>query len=415
MISNDNSCCDEQGEDFPYIISLEKLANIASMPCADKRWTFAQYHIHDTYISSVSWRQDLWNWAMGQIGHSGWTLVDVVNALWNAGADAIAAVKAGVTKFIEGVKAAGEYLANSVIAVVLDLIVDSLKSIFEVFLIMLDNEIDQFSYIENPSNFVLDFNTYQLTLSIYHSNNMLYFGIEEFLFGMDLFKNELIETLALGEQDAKYDINFLFGSYITLMLSLTLNFLTSKGVTPLSKGLKIVSALSSLGGLIGVFYSVIGIIKNLRSLNDQNSYSNLMYDFIAAEYAGLSLTTMIIFTPTLLKKMSSLLKSVIKNPKSFFKSLPGVIGIGYGLLGYYALPVIGYNHITALNNNGYTDVSGNVAKLFGANALMSIVGIGLGNNKIVKLVNGMNSLLHYILFIVANRELGYIPNLTTPW
>jgi len=154
------------------------------------------------------WKQDLWNWAMGQIGHSGWTLVDVVNAIWNAGASAIAAVKAGVTKFVEGVKAGMEYLAEAAINAILtsasfvaNTFLKGMLAMMELFVPTLE-----FDLSNSVPLFTINGNSDKIGLEVIGTDLLIHFGGAGFRVS-DILSGAEIETLGLfSDTSAKFGI-----------------------------------------------------------------------------------------------------------------------------------------------------------------------------------------------------------------
>ena len=79
---------------------------------------FAQY-IHDTFIATGGWQESAWNGLMNIIGHSGWTLVDVVAEVFSGVSNAIGAIKQGISTLVDIIVEAGEYLMKEALKVLL--------------------------------------------------------------------------------------------------------------------------------------------------------------------------------------------------------------------------------------------------------------------------------------------------------
>ncbi|MCY3414884.1 MAG: hypothetical protein INQ03_24755 [Candidatus Heimdallarchaeota archaeon] len=126
--------------------------------CVDK----CDNYIHDTYIGSTGWAST-WNWLMGQIGHSGWTLVDVVAGVFSGVSGALTAIKSSITEFAAGVKAGLEYIALTALTAIINVISQSLAELIKAMMISLTSLIG-FTGIQVIENGV-EYNGQRLAIS----------------------------------------------------------------------------------------------------------------------------------------------------------------------------------------------------------------------------------------------------------
>ena len=376
---------------------------------------FAQY-IHDTFIATGGWQESAWNGLMNIIGHAGWTLVDVVNQIWSVTASAMTIIQQAAISVMNAVKSGITYLANSVKSAVLDGLVMGLTSMFEGFAFILNVYSDQISVTSQNNVITISTPNFDTTIEIRKISDAIEIELGDQVFGFSLF-NE-IETLSLTREDAISDLNYLFGTYLWSLISLTSSFILNKGKDPISQIGWAVSMMSSVFAQSAILVSFAQIISNIVSMNEANEYSKIVYDYVLTEYAALGTTTMLLFTPTILKSLGGLLSglssasgltSVIVEST---KLIAGSGAAAYGLAGYYFFPAIVKNH----GGDLYSNEPNLVYKLittFIANSVMVTTGIALNFITIVRMLSLINTILHFFTGFMFQQQFGYVPN--TSW
>ncbi len=91
-----------------------------------------------------SWQQNLW--VMGLIGHPGWVLVDFFFGVFSVTQDDLTTIKNDVTSFVDGIKAAGQYIVDTLKLVINAVIQILLKMIIKTFFFTMSTLIPQLSY-----------------------------------------------------------------------------------------------------------------------------------------------------------------------------------------------------------------------------------------------------------------------------
>ncbi|MCY3414327.1 MAG: LamG domain-containing protein [Candidatus Heimdallarchaeota archaeon] len=111
-------------------------------------------YIHDTYIDTDDYR-GTWNWLMGVIGHSGWTLVDVVAGVFSGVSGALSAIKSTITEFAAGVKEGWEYFADNILAPMVDDFVTIFRLILQIFGKIIDAMTPEVPIIETANGVMI--------------------------------------------------------------------------------------------------------------------------------------------------------------------------------------------------------------------------------------------------------------------
>ena len=358
----------------------------------------------------------MWSDLMDLIGHSGWTLVDVVSLAFSGVSQVISAVKNAKDYVVNAVKAGISYLANTLKSAVLDELVMGLTSMFEGFAFILDAYSNQISVSSQNNVITISTPNFDTTIEIRKINGAIEIELGDNVFGFSPF-NE-IETLSLTREDAISDLNYLFGTYLWSLISLTSSFVLNKGKDPISQIGWAVSMMSSVFTQSAIFVSFAQIISNIVSMSEANEYSKIVYDYVLTEYAALGTTTMLLFTPTILKSLWGLLSGLSSASgltSVIVESTKVIAGSGaaaYGLAGYYFFPAIVKNHGGYLHSNE-PNLAYKLITTFIANSVMVTTGIALNFITIVRLLSLINTILHFFTGFMFQQQFGYVPN--TSW
>ena len=228
------------------------------MICHDVVSTFTTNYIHDTFIANgPGWIQSTWNWLMGVIGHSSWTLVDVVNGIWNLGSTAIDMVKDAANAALNAVKAGLEFIANFV----LQQIVESMVYIFKNFIFAMTDivsAIDGTAVVTKTSNGAI-INGNELSISRSGLGISFVFGDMQLNIGDILTNIDLdAETLGISQFTTPFVITQL-GTTVAVSLA-------TRGPWPVT--------IASLGAMLVAFlYQISTFVKIKDYLKDTNIIS----------------------------------------------------------------------------------------------------------------------------------------------
>ncbi|MHA2170665.1 MAG: hypothetical protein ACXAB7_12295 [Candidatus Kariarchaeaceae archaeon] len=145
------------------------------------------HHIHDTYLSS-GWASTTWSWLMTTIGHSGWTLVNVIGSIWSGVSTAVTTINDGFQTAWSGIKSGIQFIANAVIQSILNgfrtITVKLIQGIFEIFKIFDENLLitniqdgvrflgSDIKVTSSNLKFIIEIDSYQLNLGNILLNNV---------------------------------------------------------------------------------------------------------------------------------------------------------------------------------------------------------------------------------------------------